>query len=131
MTLKIASYMIPVFIIVSLFLNRSCAPLVVGAAAGAGVVAYNMGELKTTDEVSLDRAWIASQAAVDAMGFHVTNREHDAVDGVLEATGANDKDISIRLHSISPNLTEIRIRVDVFGNEDLSRRILSEIRRRY
>ena len=52
MTLKIASYMIPVFIIVSLFLNRSCAPLVVGAAAGAEL-SYNMGELKTTDEVSL------------------------------------------------------------------------------
>jgi hypothetical protein len=129
--MKVAVYAIPILVVISLFLNRSCAPVVVGAAAGAGTVAYIQGELKTTDEVPLERAWIASQAAMDSMQFRVVEREKDVVDARLKAIGAADKEIYINLHSVSPQMTEVRIRIGVFGDQDLSRRILNEIRERY
>ena len=120
--------------ILSLFLvllmNGGCALFLVagGAAAGAGTVAYIKGELKTTEEVSLERAWNATQKAVEDMEFYITGREKDAVSAKLIARGAGDKKITVNLTNVTASLTEIRIRVGMFGDEPLSNLILEKIR---
>ncbi|MBW1692209.1 MAG: DUF3568 family protein [Deltaproteobacteria bacterium] len=43
--------------------------------AGGGAVAYIRGELKTTEEVSLNRSWRAAQTAMSDLEFTITDKE--------------------------------------------------------
>jgi hypothetical protein len=117
----------------ALLISTGCALLLIGggAAAGAGTVAYIMGELKSTEEVSLARAWEASQAAMKDLEFSITSKEKDALSAKLIARGAGDKKIALTLKKVSDSVTEIRIRVDTFGDESLSRMILDKIKKHY
>ena len=42
-----------------------------GAGAGAGTIAYLKGELKSTEEASIDRTWQAAQKAIEELEFSV------------------------------------------------------------
>ncbi|MEQ9619161.1 MAG: DUF3568 family protein [Deltaproteobacteria bacterium] len=100
------------------------------AAAGAGTVAYIKGELKATEEASLEKTWEATVGAVDELEFLVINKIKDAVSAELEAKTADNKTVKIELKRVSDNLTDISIRVGTFGDESLSRFILSKIEAR-
>lgn len=101
-----------------------------GAAAGAGAVAYSTGELRGNLDASLDRTWSATQRAVGQFEFKVdsTQTAKDALSARMKATTANRKDIAIRLTQVSEKVTEVRIRVDTFGDEALSRSVFEKIR---
>ena len=114
-----------------LVLNNGCASLLVGGAVGAGTVAYIGGELKSAEEVSLNRAWKAAQNAMDNLGFTITSKEKDAFYGQLIARGASDKKIKIKLKKQADNITEIKIRVGIFGDESMSRQILEKIKTQF
>ena len=121
-------------LMLSFLMNIGCpaAVLVVGgAAAGGGSFAYIKGELKSTEEVSLNRAWKATQMAMDDLEFHTTDKAKDAFDAELSASGAGGKKIKVALKKISATSTEIRIRVGTFGDESLSRKILEKIKKRF
>ncbi len=98
-----------------------------GVAAGAGTVAYIKGELKATEEANIDRAWQATEQAIDQLRFLVINKVHDAVSGEIEARTADNEKIHISLKRKTENLTDISIRVGLFGDEALSRLILDKI----
>jgi len=106
-----------------------CALLVVGAAAGAGAggYAYVNGEVKTTESASLDKLWDATLAAMKDLEYPVINQSKDALQAQLTARTSSDKKITINLKKLSPGATELRIRVDTFGDEALSRKILNQI----
>ncbi len=101
-----------------------------GAAAGAGTVAYVRGDLESTEEMSLDRAWTAARAALADLGLAVTSTEKDGVSATIWARGSEDKRIRVSLRRTSERLTHVRIRVDYFGDEQLSRIILEKLRAR-
>jgi hypothetical protein len=113
------------------FMSIGCAAVIVGGAAGGGTIAYIKGELQSTEEVSLNRAWKATRIAMGDLEFLTEEMEKDAFDARLSARGAGGKNIKIALKKLSPTLTEIRIRVGLFGNESLSRQILEKIKRRF
>lgn len=115
---------------ISLLTISSCTLLLIGgaAAAGAGTAIYLMGELKATEAVPFDRAWNACEAGLVDLDFFITSREKDALSGVIIARGAGDRKITIKLNRQSDKVTEIRIRVDTFGDESLSRLILEKIK---
>jgi hypothetical protein len=100
------------------------------AAAGAGTVAYIKGELRATEEASLNRTWSATVAAADDLRFLVTNKIKDDVSAELDAKTADNKTVKIQLKRVSKNLTDISIRIGTFGDESLSRYILSKIEAR-
>lgn len=100
------------------------------AAAGAGTVAYIKGELKATEEATLDKTWEATVGAVDELDFLVINKIKDAVSAELEAKTADNKTVKIELTRVTENLTDISIRIGTFGDETLSRYILSKIEAR-
>jgi hypothetical protein len=114
-------------------INSGCAAVLLGggAAAGAGTILYVKGELRSTEEVSLDTAWIATQAAIKDMEFVTGTAEKDAVSARLIAYTSDSREIKITLKTQSDKLTEIGIRVGTFGDESLSRLILENIRKRY
>ena len=117
-----------------LSVNTGCPPVIIGAAAGVGVgagtVAYVGGELKATEDVSLDRAWGATQTAMGDLGFAITERHKDVFNAELNARGVKVKKIRIALKKVSDNSTEFKIRVGVFGDEAKSRQILQAIKQR-
>ena len=117
----------------SFFIHNGCpAPFfLMGGAAGAGTVAYVGGELKTVEEVSLNRAWNATQKAMNNLGLTITTKEKDAFDGQLIAKGTANKTIKIKLNKQSDTLTEIKIRVGTFGDESLSLQILESIKKQF
>jgi hypothetical protein len=116
----------------SLLINNGCPAVLIGAggAAGAGTYAYIGGESRSTEEVSLERAWDATKKAVHELGFTVTRKEKDAYGSEFQliAYGAGEKKIVIKLKKQSSALTEIAIRVGMFGDESLSRSILEKIK---
>ena len=115
---------------IGFLMNSGCA-LLVGGAAGAGTVAYLKGELKTNEDVPLDKLWNATQTTIKEMGFTVKTEEKDALSAKLVALTADDKTININLKMRNDYLTEISIRVGTFGDESLSKKILEEIKKHY
>ncbi len=112
---------------VILLFNSGCVALLIGGGAGAGTVAYLKGELKSVVEASLEKTYQASQDALGDLEFPVTGRQKDAFSAELTARGGNDKKIEIDLKKLSDKMTEIKIRVGIFGDESLSQLILERI----
>ena len=100
-----------------------------GAAVGAGTFAFVNGQLQTTEEVPLDRAWAASVKAMDQMQFSIKKREKDALHARVTAMDSRKRYIVIDLNRENSYLTKITIRVGMFGDEKASELILSKIRR--
>ncbi len=123
-----------------LLLLAACPFILTGCLAAAAVggarrggrmrCAYIKGELKATEEASLNKTWEATVAAVDDLQFIVINKLKDDVSGELEAKTADNKTVKIKLTRVTDNLTDISIRIGTFGDESLSRYILSKIEAR-
>ncbi len=110
--------------------NCGCvAALLVGGGAGAGTVAYLRGELKSTEEASIYRVLQATQQAMKDLKFTVTNEEKGISSAKLTAYGTDDTKVEVNLENVSEKLTNVRIRVGVFGNESLSLLILERIKK--
>ncbi|MBW2332890.1 MAG: DUF3568 family protein [Deltaproteobacteria bacterium] len=115
----------------SLLVNSGCPAFLIGGAAGGGAVGYFGGELKSTEEVSLNTAWDATQKAMKDLEFTITSKEKDVFDAQLIAKGVANKTIKIKLKRQSNMLTEIRIRVGTFGDKSLSLQILESIKKQF
>jgi Protein of unknown function (DUF3568) len=109
-------------------MTSGCIALAVGAAAGVGTYAYVEGIMKTTLEANLDRTWDATQKSVEQLQFTVKSSSKDALQAKLVAREANNTDVKIYLERKGDNLTEVSIRVGVFGDEAQSRLILDKIK---
>jgi hypothetical protein len=101
-----------------------------GVAAGAGGVAYVNGELKSVESAPLDKAWKATQTAVQDLEFTVIDKHKDGLQAELRARTATDKKVRIKLEKAGESVTDIRIRVGTFGDESLSRGILDKIKQK-
>jgi hypothetical protein len=98
---------------------QGCALFIVGAAAGgaaAGTVSYMGNELRVTQEVNMDRAWNAANAAMQDLQFRVIPDKtvKDATGGTVYAQNAKDQFVHIQLLRQSDRMTEIRVRVGTF-----------------
>lgn len=113
-----------------LVLGGGCAVLLVGAAAGAGAgtYAYVNGELKDSETVSLDTARNATLAAMKDLGYAVVDNQKDGLTAKITAVSTGDKKIYVTLTKQSDTVTEIRIRVGTFGDQNLSQQILEKIK---
>ncbi|HHT9136139.1 MAG TPA: DUF3568 family protein [Candidatus Wunengus sp. YC60] len=116
---------------IPLLVSSGCAALLIGggAGAGAGTVAYLKGELKSTEEASIDKTWQAAQETMNDLEFVITSKEKDAFSAKLIAYRANDKKVEMYLRKASENTTEVKIRVGVFGDESLSLIILKSLKK--
>ena len=118
-------------ILLSLLANIGCAAALLagGAAAGAGSYAFITGELKATEDVSLDRAYQSTQQAMKDLEFTITSKQKDALYGEVIARRASGEKVAVKLNKKSNSLTEIKIRVGTFGDESVSRQIHETIKK--
>jgi len=110
------------------FTCAGCLAVAVGVGA-AGTVAYLGGDLETDVAEDIDTLYAASRKALDDLELKVIEGKgaKDALSATLMARDAEDKKVQITLKSISDEMTELSIRVGVFGNETKSQLIYSKI----
>ena len=119
-------------VIISFFLTSiGCTAALVagGAAAGIGTYKYIKGELESTEKVSLDKAYQATEKAVEDLELTITSKQKDAFDGEVIARRATGKKVTIKLKRQSDSVTQIKIRVGTFGDEYISKDILDTMKK--
>ncbi len=102
--------------------------IAVAAGAGAGVVAYVRGDLETTAPTDYLRVVESARRALKDLEFTKVSDNKDALKAVLVARTALDKKVEVTLTNSGKKLTSIKIRVGVFGDEQLSLAILDKIK---
>ncbi|MBU6399137.1 MAG: DUF3568 family protein [Verrucomicrobia bacterium] len=114
-----------------------CAALLVGgavaagAAAGVGAAAYSKGELRATENATLDQAWAAVPAAMQDYGVTVVDKARDELNATVQGQTPDKTKIVVKLKNAGKGTTDVRIRVGTFGNETISRQILEAMRKHY
>jgi hypothetical protein len=115
-----------------LLVLSGCAPIAVGlgAAAGGGGVMYAKGDLQTTLKHAPEEVADAAVEAFRALNINheytKTSRLHSRVVG----TTTDDKEVKVAASLEGEGISELSIRVGVFGDEERSRRIYREIEKR-
>ena len=114
-----------------LIFQSGCAVVSVGtgAAVGVGSYAYVSGELKATENASMEHAWDATLQAMQELQYAVTIQAKDALGGHLIARTAQDNKIEIHLKAVATANTEFKIRVGTFGDKKLSVVVMDKIKK--
>lgn len=102
--------------------------IAVAAGAGAGAVAYVTGELKVTLTSDYTKAVESTRAAIKDLEFATVSENKDAYSAVLVARTALDKKVKITLTNEGKMLTNIKIRVGILGDQQLSLSVLDKIK---
>lgn len=111
------------------------------AAAGAGAYYYFQGDLETDVDEAFDEVFRASERALVAQGYTITNRDIDADEADIYGEpeyvpvrddddlddDADEKDVKVHLDENEDGTTHISVRVGIFGDEERSREIMDEI----
>ncbi len=106
-----------------------CIAVAAGAgAAGVGVVAYARGDLEASMAKDYNSVVDATRVAIKELEFAKVSDNKDAFKALLVARTALDKKVEITIVNSGKNLTNIKIRVGVFGDEQLSLAILEKIK---
>jgi hypothetical protein len=104
--------------------------ILAAAGAGAGVVAYARGELETNLNSEYASVLEAARGAMADLEFARPSENKDALKAVLISRPSMDKKVEITLANSGKKLTNIKIRVGVFGDQELSLLILDKIKAR-
>lgn len=116
-----------VLILFAAMTGAGCALFVVGAgvAAGVGGAEYVHGELKQAYATPMEKAWNASLATVDELKMKTTEKWIDNLDQNRAIKGKTDEgmDFQIALEAMSKDVTMVKVRIGVFGDEAYSKRI--------
>ncbi len=112
--------------------GTGCALFVVagaGAAAGVGTAQYVAGELKQTYATPMEKAWDASLAAVDELKMKPAEKYIDNTDRnrVIKGKTEDGKDFQISLEAMAKDVTMVKVRIGVFGDEEYSRKVQEAI----
>ena len=114
------------FMVSVLIASTGCALfLVAGAGVGIGTAEYIRGELKQAYAAPMEKAWQASLAAAEELKMGTTEKSIDNLDQNRVIKGKTDegRDFQIALEATSKEVTTVKVRIGVFGDEAYSQRI--------
>ena len=100
-----------------------------GTAAALGGIAYVRGELRAPLGGSVDRVWASTLTAMDDLELPALVSRKDGISASYETSTATGRKISVHLTRVSDAITDVRIRIGLFGDETFSRYILDRIQR--
>jgi len=116
-----------ILILSAVVASAGCALFVAGAgvAAGVGGAEYYRGELKQAYAAPMEKAWNASLAAADELKMKSTEKSIDNMDQnrVIKGSTEEGKDFQIALEALSKDITMVKVRIGVFGDEAYSKKI--------
>ena len=103
--------------------HAGCFLLVVGAAAGAGGVAWVQGDLEKSYDASVDRVHAAAKRALKQLKLPVTQDVKDTHGAKLQSQYSDGKDVTVQIEAITEKSSRVKIRVGVFGDQERSESI--------
>ncbi len=122
-----AGQLIAAFVVCAIcFCTTGCGVIILGGAAATGTYKYINGQASGTYNASLDKAFKASLSACRELNIPVTEETKDEKSAKIKGKLSGDT-VTISLNSISEDMTEISVRIGLWGNENSSRRIHNSI----
>lgn len=113
--------------LLAIVFSSSCV-LVMGGVVGGSTAAYLKGVLKSKEPASFDKVWFAVVEVVEQQEFEVTKKESMVGKALIEAKLRDqDKMVYVTVKYDKPEITDLIIRVGIWGDEEESRRILKLI----
>ncbi len=106
-----------------------CGVLILGGAA-AGTVGYVSGDLSATLDGTFEEVIRATDQAIADNSITQTSRNAGRYSGVYQLRTSQGDKVALNIAYATKDLTNITIRVGVFGDEPLSYQILNEIQSR-
>lgn len=107
--------------------SSGCGALLLVGGAGTSAIAFATGELRSSEEVSLETLEEASRQAVERLDYQDVEIERQPDRVRIRARTAGGESVDLRMLARSPERTDLRIRIGVFGDEAASRLLLEEI----
>jgi hypothetical protein len=116
-----------ILILSAVVASAGCALFVAGAgvAAGVGGAEYYRGELKQAYAAPMEKAWNASLAAAEELKMKTTEKSIDNMDQnrVIKGSTEEGKDFQIALEALAKDVTMLKVRVGILGDEAYSKKI--------
>lgn len=110
----------------ALFVMSGCGAIIVGGGAALGTYAYVNGEATGTYDATLDKAFAASKSACAEYGIPILKEEKDKSSAKLQGK-LNGDTVIISMELVGEDITEISVRIGLWGNESASRRLHNAI----
>jgi len=115
----------------ALMASAGCALFAAGAgvAAGVGAAEYYRGELKQAYPAPMEKAWRASLTAAGELKMKTTEKSIDNLDQnrLIKGKTEEGKDFQISLEALSKDVTVVRVRIGLFGDEAYSKKVQEAI----
>ncbi len=103
-----------------------CPAVIVGAGA-VGTVAYLQGDLQSVEPHALDEVYQASLKVLKDLDMKVVKDNKKKERAEIAARDEADRKVTISLSTQYEGITNISIRIGVFGDETRSRSLYSKI----
>ncbi len=118
-----------VFLLLAMAASSGCVAVAVvgGAAAGAGVVYWVEGALRTSLGHPIREVHDATVAVLRNNGVGIVADKTEAFNGEIESALRGGSNVRVNLKAVSPTVTEVTIRVGTFGDREQSDILLSDI----
>ncbi|MFA5260828.1 MAG: DUF3568 family protein [Candidatus Omnitrophota bacterium] len=121
-------FILVVILVLTVVSASGCVALVVGAAAaGAGGYAWVKGALVKEYDVSAEKLYQATKSGLAGLAMGITEDQADRLSAVLAADFADGKKVKINIEALTELRSQIRIRVDVFGDKTKSELVLNAV----
>ncbi len=114
----------------SLLFMTGCRVLWLGAAGatGAGIVAYVDGKLEDTLGNNYDTVVAATAKAITQLEFAQPEERKDGLSDTFITHNAKGDRVEITVSNVGENATKVSIRVNTFGDQQMSMSILDKIK---
>ncbi len=110
--------------------QSGCVALLVGAAAGAGGIAYIKGTLEKNFDRPVKRAHKATLAALKDLKLVIKEEELNQHSSKIKAEYPDETKVYIDITALTEKSSTIKIRVGIFGDQDKSQMILNAVMKR-
>lgn len=114
-------------LLVLIMLGTGCVSLIVGAGAGVGATAYIKGESIRTYNFSMREMAIAAQRTFSDLDISASETSITEIESNLIGNTSDGSRVVVKLISKGDDITEVRIRVGLIGNETASQRVQDRI----
>lgn len=111
----------------TLLTASGCVPLVIGAAAGAGGLTYLKGSYEKNFDKPVEKVFSAALKALNKQKMTIAKNSFTKHEAVIEFSTTEGKSGKIVIKALTEKTASISVRIGTFGDETLSRMLLTSV----
>lgn len=115
------------FLSFSLFVSTGCGPLLLGAAVGAGSVAYIKGNVEKNFDRSFKDVHRATLVAAKKLKLYIIEDELNSDSSVTKLEFEDGRPAIVKTTAITERACKVKVRVGPFGDQEKALMILNVI----